>query len=505
MANKCAQSLIENKNCSIRAEEKTGKRTIMEAIHLIMIVNHGISVLPESSIPCSIYVTALNRKDTKDQFREQEEEYGIRSICASKKDEILAEIIKVLNDETNDGIFYIHLDECDYGTGSSQSLSKIYNSEELNLNKHKDRIKYVTYSATPEELECSEQDEKEWDFHTFIPNKSYVGADYYLRNKLLYDPTTFFSGDFSEQAQQLIHDVNENCSSASNEVKQRNVIVVRDTTPNGLDNIRKQKPTLMVKYNCVIHIFDKNDGFEWTNPDSWCELGRTELLDGNRCHQGYQFISTLIFIAQTCTRSTEICPLGHRKIYAWHDARKLSEKKAYNTLSQAIGRAKHYSQVGYSENKIKLYVDKDVLNITVGIPTKTNYLNVGQRIDTTGIKQRKIIFNGYKDVYGNSDSVPEEEWVKDNADPNGSVETKFEKDENGKWCHYDRMRVWGDPPPGSTNHEQIKNVLQYENETSFRYIIRKAKYEINKKYDEENKKTEFSYKTGNKSMYVATE
>ena len=51
IANKCAQSLNTGKNCSIRAEEKTGKRLIMEAIHLIMVVNHGCNVCPEKSPP----------------------------------------------------------------------------------------------------------------------------------------------------------------------------------------------------------------------------------------------------------------------------------------------------------------------------------------------------------------------------------------------------------------------------------------------------------------------
>ena len=51
IANKCVQSLNTGKNCSIRAEEKTGKRLIMEAIHLIMVVNHGCNVCPEKSPP----------------------------------------------------------------------------------------------------------------------------------------------------------------------------------------------------------------------------------------------------------------------------------------------------------------------------------------------------------------------------------------------------------------------------------------------------------------------
>ena len=216
------------KNCSIKAEEKTGKRQIMEAIHLFTAVNHDCGVLPSKCLPKSVYVTALNRKDTKDQFTEQEDEFGILSIVATQHVELVSEITMLLKDPSHDGVIYIHLDECDYGTGSSQSLSKIWDAPDLNLPENKSRIKYITYSATPEEMEKSSTGKSvDWDFHTFTPSKDYQGAKWYIDENLVFPPTAFFDGtsDFTEQGIELIRGVNEVCSAEGEiQLRMRNVI-----------------------------------------------------------------------------------------------------------------------------------------------------------------------------------------------------------------------------------------------------------------------------------------
>jgi hypothetical protein len=506
----CADSLNKDKNCSIRAEEKTGKRVIMEAIHLIMLVNHGCNVRPEISPPRSVYVTALNRKDTKVQFKEQEE-YGIFSIVATKHASLVAGIIEKLNDDTNDGIIYIHLDECDYGSGSDQSLSKLYSAAELNLPNHKDRIKYVTYSATPEELEYSDTIQMGWDQHVFIPSKSYLGAQWYLDNNLVFKTESFFDGgsDFSDQGQRLIKEVILNCSSEMGEcVRRRNVIVVRDTGKGNLDKIRERKSTLEEKYGCEIHIFDQRTEFGWGDPASWAELGRKANLNDNMEVTCYVYAPVLIFISQICTRSTEICPLGHRKIAVWHDARKLEDKKAYNTISQAIGRIKHYSQEGHPVNRIKLYCDKDVLKMTVGKKLNTKKLVLGQRIKTTSIKETVTKFVGYKDDFGDDPStVPDPEWQM--GDPNGHSGRPTFINIDGKWCLYDgKVRYWGElkvgrrvaGEVGGAGLQGVQAQIQYENENSDRYMVRGAVFKTTK-VDTSDLTSSFEHKTKKASMW----
>lgn len=500
LANDCVQSLMDGKNVSIKAEEKTGKRIIMECIHLILNINHKSSIV---SLPRSVYITALNRKDTKPQFEEQES-FGITSIVAGKSNELLGEIVKIMNDESGDSIVYIHLDECDYGTGNTQALSKLYLSPELKT--HRTRIKFITYSATPQEVTLCEQiNEPQWSFLEFIPHESYFGAQKYLDNDLVFEPETFYDGDnFTDHGKKIVRDMKEYLSGCGNK---RNIAVVRDTTPGMLKSIKSKIESLETQYECIVKVYDQVEPFEWGNPESWSELGRIQILNDDLEHLGYNYIPVIIFISQICTRSTEICPLGHRRLYAWHDVRTLSDKRAYNTLSQAIGRVKHYTQSGHPENLIKLYCDIDILNITVGKElenTEKPDLIIAQRVARKRYKNNsKFKCDRFLDGYKTIHDVPLSEWSSDiplNSSDRKKVDKTTYKSVDGKWCHYDgKPRYFGnDISLGNTDHEQVKNVLQYESETSDRYIIRKAMF-VKNEYNTTEETDEFI--TTPKSMY----
>ena len=495
LANECVQSLMEGKNVSIKAEEKSGKRIIMECIHVILNTNHGCGVV---TLPRSVYITALNRKDTKPQFEEQES-FGITSIVATKSNELLGEIVKIMN-EPGDSKVYIHLDECDYGTGNTQALSNLYLSPELET--HRDRIKFITYSATPQEVILSEKvDEPEWAFHEFVPHESYFGSQKYIEQKLVFEPHTFFDGiGFTEHGSKIVDDMCELCKDNSN---RRNIIVVRDTKPGNLGLIKAKLGELEENHNCDIHVYDQNEPFEWGNSQEWAKMGRGEIKNDDEEIISYFYKPVIVFISQICTRSTEIHPLGHRRLYAWHDARMLSDKKAFNTLSQAIGRVKHYTQENHPENKIKLYCDIDILNYTLGNElenTEKKQLVVAQRVARNVVKDSKFVFEKFEDEYKTIHDITD--WLT-NIPDSDSDEMKIGmttyKSVNGKWCHYDgNVRYFGDLPPGSTNHVQCKNVLQYESSTSNRYIIRKAKFIDNPDYSDEMK---VEFMTNEKSMY----
>jgi hypothetical protein len=500
LSNNCVIDLMNNKNISIKAEEKSGKRIIMECIHTILTVNHYIGIT-ENYKPQSIYITALNRKDTKEQFIEQEVKYGITSIVATKVNELLGEIVKIVNG-IGDSKIYIHIDECDYGTSSTQQLSTLYNSHEL-IN-HRDRIKFITYSATPEELTYSEKiEEPEWTFHEFIPANTYFGAQKYLDNNLVYEPEIFFDGNgITDHGKKIIKNVKKNCKNDTNTVKQRNIIVIRDTVVNKLMKLKEKKTYIENKYKCEIQIYDKDSPFSWGDNNSWACLGRKEIRDDDQNVTHCEYIPVLIFISQICTRSTEICRYGHRRINVWHDVRKLNDEKCYNTLSQAIGRVKHYTDITKGENNIKLYCDKDILNYTLGINlVNTPKLKIAQRIGASTTKSTEFIFEKYLDNYQDVDSVEPNKWMI--GDPNNTLDKSSNIKYlpiNGKYCHYDKkLRVFNDKPPGSTTHEQIKNVLQYKNRESNEYIIRKAQYIKNINY---TGKTIITHQTKSSSMWT---
>lgn len=499
IANDCVQSLMEGKNVSITAEEKSGKREITECIHLILNVNYSMNL--GGSVK-SVYLTALNRKDTKVQFYELES-YGITPIVGtySKANELLGEIVKVMTDpEMSDSMVYIHLDECDYGTGSTQSLSSLYNSAELET--HRSRVKFITYSATPQELLMADPiEDPDWAFHTFVPHESYFGAQKYIDNGIVFEPKKFFDKEtltITDHGTKIIQDMRGAIALPDHK---RNIIVVRDTTPGNLDLIKENKEDIESDNDCEVRVYDKDSSFEWGNPKEWAKMGRLNIINDDEEVLSYSYKPVVIFIAQICTRSTEICPVGHRRLYAWHDARMLSDKKAFNTLSQAIGRVKHYTQPGHPENSIKLYCDIDILNFTVGgveelENTEDKYLNVSQRVGKTVHKEKKFIFDGFDDNYATPNDVPDSGWLSGSPPASG---TQYEEID-GKWCHYDkRVRYFNELPPGSTTHRQEKQVLQYESPESNRFIVRKAKFVENPDYTGENK---VDFATNEKSMYA---
>ena len=521
-ANECADALMEGKNIMITAEEKTGKRCILEAIHLIMIINHYHHVPDETKeVPRSIYITALNRKDTKVQFREQEDEYGILSV-STKFEDLKGNIINILNRPEHDGMIYIHLDELDYGAGEEQGLSKLYNSKELQIPENKARIKFIAYSATPEELEYSGLNEDEWEKVSFHPSEAYFGAEKYLDRGLVCTPEVFFDGDgFTEHGVKIIRDVKTKCSDETLDIKekQRNVIVVRDTSTGSLGIIEKNIKILGEKYDCEIYVYGQSTGFKWGDPESWGTLGHTEIKDDNLIVTGHTFKPVVIFISQICTRSTEICPLGHRKIHAWHDVRKLEENKAYNTLSQAIGRVKHYTQSSHPENNILLYCDKDILNFTVGRldEMKTKKLKLGQRVHTTGTKRLNWKF---EDGYRYPIDVPEDKWYTNTPNVDGedfpeAIIKKYNLRSNtisgkdGKWVYKSEYEangglvLWGKMRGGVSTRVKNRHFVNYESPTSNRFLVRLAVHL--EEIDGSDDSVIFSHATKQSSMYVTSD
>ena len=503
-ANDCVESLMNGAHVSIKAEEKTGKRAIMETIHTILNVNHTMGFM-EQNPPRSLYVTALSRKDTKDQFKEQEEVYGITSVIATKYKDILDAIMKVLV-EGCDSKVYIHLDECDYGSGDSQSLSKLYLDEDMK--RHNDRVKFLTYSATPEEVLFSEKiSQPKWVKKTFTPSTTYFGAQKYLDRNLVSHPEPFFIASciLSRQGLDLLGHVRENCLNSDIRIRQRNVVVVRVTGRGDLDILRSEIEALSERHGCEIHIFDQTNAFDWGVDTAWFPLGRTEIKDPDGNIVLTDFKPTLLIINQICSRSTELHPTGHRRLYAWHDSRMLSDKYAYNTLSQAIGRVKHYTQSGFEDNCIRLYVDQDILNITLGNPTSHGKIKMAQRV-VTDVAPTYTYKVTYEDEFTDLSSVKDWDWQ--DGDPNGEGRLTTYIEINGKWClkrdkprqrffsgdtltssPIDFYTTWGDD---NAFHE----TLLYESADSERYLIRRVNLQKQLAVG-----TETTFKTHTKSMY----
>ena len=482
-------NLKSGMNVAVKAEEKSGKREIMECVHCLLNLENDFT-------PYSVYVTALDRKDTKVQFVEQET-FGITSLVARNWGVLLSEVVEMLSQHPNSKIF-IHMDEDDYGTGDKQNMAQIYNYDKVGH----DRVMFIGYSATPEELEKSKDHSIKWSQVQFTPAPSYFGAEKYLKKNLVREPHTFFDGQgFTPHADDILAEIRQNCVSDRKEVRQRNVIVVRDVTPKKLGIITARKSEFEDKYLCEVHVFDMHAEFKWGDLNSWKDLGRTPIEDEDGLVLSYSYKPVVIFISQTCTRSTEICPSGHRRLYAWHDVRKLlksaigDKTSNYNTLSQAIGRIKHYTQPGKPENNILLYCDRNILEFTVNPESVIGPINLSSRVKTVVTKEPKKTVE-YADGHQNVSDVTDPEWMTGNPKverPNAVFHL-----EQGKWCHYDKkVRYFGDLPPGGGGKAGIQYVLQYESSTSDRYIIREATFTENPSFGEQS----HTFETTTKSMY----
>ena len=297
----------------------------------------------------------------------------------------------------------------------------------------------------------------------------------------------------------------DNCNDVNDNVliKQRSIATVRT---RNLDKIQAVKSDLEAKYGCNIHIFDKDNGFEWGSKEAWAKLGKTEMKDDNGDVDHYKYIPVIIFICGTCTRSTEINALGHKRLYAWHDNRELDDgenQKCYNTLSQAISRVKHYSRIDKNgkiiENNILLYCDIDVINYSIGEleDSKIKQLKLGSRIkpELSGLLQI------YNDEYETVNDVPENMWMNDTPNddgdekPIGTSATLIGK--NGKWIHQNGSNyrvLFFNQSNGNTPNGGSRTVLQYKSLDSNDYIIRTYTTDYNVPQTLE-------HKTTNKSMY----
>ena len=249
----------------------------------------------------------------------------------------------------------IHLDECDYGTGAGQCLSKLW--DEIRNNP---RITNVLYSATPDEVlhsgECkaiteefSNDDTLVLNFH---PGATYCGAAEFIRRRLVNEATPFSEGvqgqeQLTAQGRHIVSSLRE--SVLVN--RRRNAVFLRISSKEREEDESKTPIHAFVEaliagrfpeLSGFLVYLDKGAKFgdvpssahgvefmvrdiPWSNKTFWRHEVTTER-------------PVLVVYDQTCTRSTELG--DHSRIYATHDYRK---NITYSTVAQAQQRVNHYA------------------------------------------------------------------------------------------------------------------------------------------------------------------
>lgn len=329
----------------VSAEEKSGKREIKKIVAL----KHA------RSNHLHVYLIGLNRRDIKPQLQEFLD-IGVEPHIV--KDASHASSISLhIQDAISKGLsVFIHLDECDYATGAEQllkPLTDIFLSEQ--------NVFLIAYSATPQEPLFSHIPFK---LITFRPHIHYRGAKWFLDNNLVRSPLSFFlhTDADSDEPIRLSPQGIEIVQHITNHPNHKNLAVVRLTGKNGgYEKFRSFYNNLDDPYQQLGFIacfVDQNNEFQWSKRSTWIPILHT-------------IVPYIIFINQTCSRSTEIHPDALAlKLSVWHDYRYLKSsdnrdgKTSFNTLSQAQGRIKHYHPSG---NDIIAYIDPDVWLFQTGI------------------------------------------------------------------------------------------------------------------------------------------
>ena len=361
------------------APVKAGKREITECVKL------------EYPDYAAYYLTSLARKDVKKQQVELSK-YGIETYIPRDNniEDIIEDILQHIRTGKKVLIFW---DECDYGSGRNQKLSRIF-TEFVDAPE----IVHLLISATPEEtLFSSLADRPDFKEIHFTPPKEYNGAKYFLDNNLVVIPKPFLEKlskttadiSFTAHAFEVMRESytltrNIGCVRVTDRSITTDMILAKK---NDLERVLNQH------FNGNYHrrpfeigVIDANNEMKWECPIT-CRGYTCAPLEKN-----YLFI-----INQTCTRGTDLKG-WHANLAFWHDARSC-KRTNLNTLLQAILRPSHYSNCYITkrvENSkeievptsqpIRLYVDKAAVKAATG--DYTDYKKENGKAPTRTTKSR---------------------------------------------------------------------------------------------------------------------
>lgn len=336
--------LRSHRHIVVHGPVKCGKRRIVQYT----------ARFTQSSNCSHAFISAFHRVSDEDQ-RSEMRGYGLK--VYSKSSELAtagAWFDCELASNPNQHVV-IHLDECDYGTGADQCLSKLW--AEIRNNP---RITTILYSATPDEVlhsgECKAITEEFSNEDTLVipfhPGPTYCGAAEFIRRRLVHEATPFYMGS---KGQELLCEQALNILSKLRERflvnRRRNTIFLRISSKE-LETEDAKIPIHAFVEALIAGRFPELAGFlvyldkgskfgavpssahgvefvvrdiPWSDKTFWRREVTAEM-------------PVLVVYDQTCTRSTELG--DHSRIFATHDYRK---NIVFSTVAQAQQRVNHYA------------------------------------------------------------------------------------------------------------------------------------------------------------------
>ena len=319
----------EVKNIVIKAEEKTGKREMVEIITLLTERERE-----------NWYFTAFNAKSINIQVREIQQYVGDRAHKCNNRGK-MEDIVKTIPEGS-----IAHTDELDYGSGQQQTLAPLIEAE--NITK-------VFYSATTHELE-QEMKNTGYKMFTFSPHATYRGSEWFLANNLVRKPEDFVDNETLEitgHGEGIIENLTD----------EKNIGIVRLARKGLYGRFKKTYEEM----------FGESSEGKWVVGEIqyWFVDSKVKkTLKAENIVEGVNGMKTVIFTNQCWRRSTELKG-AHGRICFMHDSRLLAKKgykhitgtSTYASLSQAVSRIKHYDEVGH---RIVVYADDKVFKVSAG-------------------------------------------------------------------------------------------------------------------------------------------
>ena len=384
------------------------------------------------------FLTQWHRKADEDQ-RAELRCYGIEvlsGITGKKKENYNAIIRETLNSDCRVTLF-IHIDECDHGSGIRQAMAQIWR-----MWRDDERVTFVLYSATPEEVIYSGEiaeggaiedgggeldDEMIEEFEgarfDYIPPATFCGPAKFLDAGLVFEARPFFekvefgaeagaeagaevgAAEFrlTLQGKEIVADL----LRAIEHDPKRNILLLRLSYGDfEADKSNTKENKAIYRFLRNIHMFpeltdfqiyvDKDENpseispevisekIQWSNPRWW--RGKSTG------------IPTIIVYDQTFSRSTE--PACHDRTFATHDYR---NQITFSIGSQAVERMNHYStKYASGFQLIRVYCQCKIFLLSAGRISYEEFLRtewVKKKVPrgTQGRRQRQ---------YGDDDEEP---------------------------------------------------------------------------------------------------
>jgi len=376
-SNECRRILIE-------APVKSGKREMVEYL----------AMRDEAHNPTRIhaFISAFHRVADETQ-REELEKHNLKIFSLTKKTDVDKCIAWIQTQQVSEKQVVLHIDECDFGSGSRQLLSRIYARIHNNVN-----VTIIMFSATPQEvlfsgeIENPDEDDDHYQemidemIHTgeriiYTPPENFCGPNRFLEAGLIIEAIPFFYKNgatlrLSEQGRSIMAYLRQACASGSG----RNILILRlsysDIGSARSGSVKNNKAihqflngihTLAELEDCIIYV-DKEekampgvDGIllekiQWSKKMFW-EAKRHDR-------------PIIVVIDQTCSRSTELA--CHDRLFALHDFR---NRVTFSTSSQALERVNHYTDRYNGFQPIRVYGHKKTFELSARRINYETYLN----------------------------------------------------------------------------------------------------------------------------------